>query len=221
MDGLSNWSAADGRPYIFIARDKDVCVRSRMDAAHELGHLVLHRAIQAKTLNNSADFKEIERQAFDFAGALLMPGETFPSEVRSPSLNTFVALKERWKTSISAMIMRCAKLNMLSEEYQRRLWKHFSARGWRKNEPLDDVLVREEPRLLCRSVRLLIDERVCGREELLNDFRLHARDVESLCGLPPGYMTMEAADVIDLPRLKSRTEETTGGSGSVLPFSGG
>jgi transcriptional regulator with XRE-family HTH domain len=41
MDGLSNWSAADGRPYILIAKDKQTCARSRLDAAHELGHLVL------------------------------------------------------------------------------------------------------------------------------------------------------------------------------------
>ena len=218
MDGLSNWSAADGRPYVLIARDKDVCVRSRMDAAHELGHLVLHRNIEAKALSNSADFKEIERQAFDFAGALLMPAESFPAEIWAFSLNAFVALKERWKVSIGAMIMRCAKLDMLSDQDRQRLWKQFSARGWRKGEPLDDSLALEEPRLLCRSVRLLVDEKVRSREELLSDFRLHAQDVESLCGLPRGYMTMEAADVVPLTRLKQRMARTTGDDGSVVPF---
>ena len=218
MDGLSNWSAADGRPYVLIARDKDSCVRSRMDAAHELGHLVLHRHLRPKTLNNSANFKEIERQAFDFGGALLMPAESFSAEIWSPSLNAFVALKERWKASIGAMIMRCAKLNMLSEEHQRRLWKYFSARGWRKSEPLDDVLEPEQPRLLSRSVRLLVDESVRSREALLNDFRLHGSDVEALCGLPRGFMTMETADVVILPNLK-RSSGSAKGGGTVVPFS--
>lgn len=218
MDGLSNWSAVDGRPYVLIARDKDSCARSRMDAAHELGHLVLHRRLESKSLNNSANFKEIERQAFDFGGAFLMPAESFSAEIWSPSLNAFLALKERWKTSIGAMIMRCAKLDMLSEEHQRRLWKNFSARGWRRSEPLDDVLEPEQPRLLGRSVRLLVDESVRSREALLNDFRLHGPDVETLCGLPRGFMTMETAEVVTLPNLK-RSAESAEGGGTVVPFS--
>jgi Zn-dependent peptidase ImmA (M78 family) len=217
MDGLSNWSEADNRPYVLIARDKDTCVRSRMDAAHELGHLVLHHSLKPKTLNNSADFKEIERQAFHFAGAFLMPAESFSAEIWSPSLNAFVALKERWKVSTGAMIMRCAKLDMLSEEYHRRLWKYYSARGWRKSEPLDDVLEPEHPRLLSRSIRLLVEEKVRGREALLSDFRLHGPDVEALCALPRGYMTTEAADVVTLPKLK-RSDGSKVSGGSVVPF---
>ncbi|MBC6439877.1 MAG: ImmA/IrrE family metallo-endopeptidase [Rhodospirillales bacterium] len=217
MDGLSNWSAADGRPYVLIARDKDTCVRSRMDAAHELGHLVLHHSLKPRPLNNSADFKEIERQAFDFAAAFLMPAESFSPEIWSPSLNAFVALKEHWKTSVGAMIIRCARLGMLSEEHQRRLWKHYSARGWRKSEPMDDELAREYPRLLSRSVRLLVEEQVRSREALLNDFRLHGSDVEALCGLPRGYMTTKAADVVALPKLK-RPDSSNVGGGSVVSF---
>ena len=217
MDGLSNWSAADHRPYVLIARDKDTCVRSRMDAAHELGHLVLHQGLEPGVLNNSADFREIERQAFDFAGAFLMPAESFAAEVWTPSLNAFRALKERWKTSIAAMIKRCARLHMLSEEYERRLWKHYSARGWRRSEPLDGELEVENPRLLSRSVQLLVCEQVRDRRSLLSDFRLHARDVESLCGLQPGYMSVDTADVIRLPKLK-RSGRAPQGSGSVVPF---
>lgn len=219
MDGVSNWSTADGRPYTLIARDKATSVRSRMDAAHELGHLVLHRHLTPKTLNSAADFKEIERQAFYFAGAFLLPAESFAAEVWSPSLNALVALKERWKTSVGAMMKRCSALGMMSEEAERRMWKYYSARGWRKNEPLDDVLTAEEPRLLARSVRLLIDEGVRSREDLLGDFRLPSADVESLCGLPRGYMTNEKADVVALPTLKRSLEPT--GASTVVPFKRG
>lgn len=219
MDGLSNWSKADRRPYLMIARDKDTCVRSRMDAAHELGHLVLHQNLKPKALNNSADFKEIERQAFYFGAAFLMPSESFSAEIWSPSLNAFLSIKERWKVSIGAMIMRCANMNMLSEEYQRRLWKSYSARGWRQQEPLDEKekLEPENPRLLNRSVRLLIDEKVRTRQELLNDFRLHGPDVEALCGLPRGYMTSEAADVVTL-RTPSHSTQSDMTGGSVIQF---
>lgn len=217
MDGLSNWSAADDRPYVLIARDKDTCVRSRMDAAHELGHLVLHRGLEQGVLNSGADFREIERQAFDFAGAFLMPAESFAAEVWAPSLNTFLALKERWKTSVAAMIKRCSRLHMLSEEYERRLWRHYGSRGWRRSEPLDDELEVENPRLLSRSVQLLVDEQVRDRRSLLSDFRLHAADVEALCGLQPRYMSVDTAEVLRLPKLK-RSGRAPQSSGSVVPF---
>ena len=217
MDGLSNWSDADGRPYMLIAADKATCVRSRMDAAHELAHLILHQGISPGKLKSPADFKEIERQAFHFAGSFLLPAETFASEVWSPSLNTFLALKERWKVSVGAMIMRCTQMDMLTEEYRVRIWKHYSSRGWRKAEPLDDTLELERPRLLSRSVRLLLDERVRSRADLLAEFRLNAADVESLCGLPRGFMTAEAADVVTMPKLKRDVADLPPNA-TVLPF---
>lgn len=219
MDGLSNWSAGDNRPYMLIARDKDTCVRSRMDAAHELGHLVLHRKLTGKILENIHSFKEIERQAFHFASAFLMPAESFSAEVWSPSLDTFYNLKERWKVSIGAMIMRCRKLDMLDENSSIRLWKHYNARGWRRGEPLDDTLECEQPRLLNRSVRLLINEGVLTRDQLLTAIRLHGSDVEMLCNLPRGYMTATPADVVELARLRS-TNGRRRPDGTVIPFPG-
>lgn len=207
MDGVSHWSDFDNRPYMLIASDKATAVRSRMDAAHELAHLVLHRHISARTLNNAADFKEIERQAFCFAGAFLMPGETFAAEVASPSLNTFLALKDRWKVSIGAMISRCSNLGMIENEYEQRVWKHYSARGWRRGEPLDDELPIETPRLLARSVKLLIDEGVRTRDDIVSDFRLDPVDIEAICGLPRGYLTSPVANIIKFPSIRTKTSE--------------
>ena len=216
LDGLSGWSALDGRPYVLIARDRDTCVRCRMEAAHELGHLVLHRGVDPKAMDRNAAFREIERQAFDFASAFLMPAESFAAEVSTPSLNAFLALKERWRTPIAAMIRRSARLHILSEEYERRLWKHYSSRGWRKFEPLDEQLVVENPRLLARSVQLLVHEKVRDRRSLLSDFRLRGKDVEALCGLQPGYMSADLVEVDTLPRLKrSEWSVEDGGSGST------
>lgn len=223
MDGLSHWSDADQRPYMQIAADKDTCVRSRLNAAHELGHLALHGRIKEKTLADAAAFKEIERQAFLFAGAFLLPAESFTAEVWSPTLNGFMPLKKRWKVSLGAMIKRCRSLSIINEEYEQRLWKHYSARGWRKAEPLDDTLPVEGPRLLSRSVRLLVDEGIRTREQLLDDFRLAAADVESLCGLPRGFMSSGNADLVLLPQIKGRSVAATEGAAgpaTLLPFRG-
>ncbi len=222
MDGLSNWSAADGRPYILVASDKATCCRSRLDVVHEIGHLVLHGRLKSLTLGDTVAFKEVERQAFLFAGAFLLPAESFAAEIWSPSLNSLLVLKERWKVSVGAMIKRCGDLGIITEEFQTRMWKHYSARGWRKNEPLDGELLPEVPRLLARSIRLLLGERVQTRRNLLDAFRLPTSDVESLCGLPRGFMAAEEAEVVKLPNLKERPEsevsEPTLGAGTVIPF---
>jgi len=219
MDGLSNWSMVDNRPYMLIARDKDSCARSRLDALHELGHLVLHRNLPAAVMNKAEQFKEVERQAYVFAGAFLMPAESFAAEVWSPSLNTFLALKERWRASVGAMIKRCAQLGMISDGYQKQLWKYYGGKGWRGGEPLDDTLPLESPRLMARSVTLLIDSRVRTREDLLADFRLPAYDVEMLCGLPRGYMTAKPADVMVFPKVKRHGSGGGSADGSkVIPL---
>jgi len=218
MDGLSNWSAVDERPYVFLATDKQTCARSRLDAAHELGHLVLHRELTERSLYDAAAFKEIERQAFYFAGAFLLPAESFGAEIWSPSLPAFVSLKERWKTSVGAMIMRCANLEIISDEYKQRLFKHYSAKGWRKHEPLDGEgeMPIERPRLLCRSIRLLCEERVYTKSELLAAVRLPANDVESLCGLPTGYLSSEGS-IVPL-RLKAIGANVPHRSADVIQF---
>lgn len=229
MDGLSNWSDADDRPYVFLASDKSTCVRSRMDAAHELGHLVLHRYVDTTTLNKKADFKEIERQAFKFASCFLMPAKAFSSEVTFPSLDGLLALKERWKVSVAAMVMRCRDLGIIDEYYATKLFKNRSRRGWIKQEPMDDVktLPVERPRLLSRSIKLLIEESVLKRGVLLEELRISAGDVEELAGLSHQYLTFQDAEVTSLPKLKpvvrdrAATEKASSAkSGTVITFPG-
>ena len=40
VDAFSTWS--DGRPFVFLVMDKGSASRTRFDAGHELGHLVMH-----------------------------------------------------------------------------------------------------------------------------------------------------------------------------------
>lgn len=121
---------------------------------------------------------------------------------------------------MGAMIMRCKALERLGEDHAGKIWKYYSAKGWRKSEPLDDTLKPEEPRLLSRSVQLLIDEGLFTHAELLNDFLFfHYQDVESICNLPSGYMTARKAEILHLPKLKERSGESSSGkNGSILPF---
>jgi len=197
MDGVSTWSSEEERPYVFLADDKASAVRSRFDAAHEFGHLILHQNVTPEKLNK-AEYAEMERQAHRFASAVLMPEDSFLRDIRYFDLDSFIALKAKWRVSIAAMIMRCAQLDVISEDHKKRLYMSISQRGWRKGEPLDDTMAGEAPTALSEAITLVIDNAKYSREGLLDLVGMEASDVESLASLPRGYMRKEAATVVRL-----------------------
>ena len=203
MDGLSEWCNQDDRGYIYIAIDKPSAVRCRFSAAHELAHLVLHRHIDKTALSKTEEFSLIESQANRFAAAFLLPSDTFSSELKSPSLSSMLSLKERWKVSIAAMIVRCKQLHIIDEAYANQLWKHYSSRGWRKAEPLDEDIVFEYPRLLQRSITLLAEQGGWTLHDILQNLPFAASDIERLSNLPDGYLTESALPKREAPVLKN------------------
>jgi Zn-dependent peptidase ImmA (M78 family) len=218
IDGVSHWSSADDRPYVLISSDKRTAVRSRFDAAHELGHLVLHRHVDPGALAYRDEFKELENQAHRFAGAFLMPDDGFADELPEVSLEAFRVLKPRWKTSIGAMIYRCKDLGLISETHAGRMFKSSSARGWARGEPDDEVLPIEQPRLMERSIRLLLTQGGFSVERLLAHLRLAPGDIEALAGLPAGMLSNRGAHIalLPTPRLKTATLRDT--PAEVIPF---
>lgn len=196
IEGLSAWSA-NGRPLVLLCADKGNAYRSRFDAAHELGHLVLHRFIEAPT--SAATHKQMEQQAHRFAGAFLLPSKGFAAEVASPvTLQGLLFLKKRWGVSVAAMIMRLLALGVIGESDYLRLIKHRSAKWGNKREPNDDDREPEKARLLKRTVELLSSEGIVTMDALPSLLGLSARDVESLLGLPFGSLDMPKANVLEL-----------------------
>ncbi|WP_299364693.1 XRE family transcriptional regulator [uncultured Paracoccus sp.] len=61
IDAFSAW--IDGRPYVFLGSDKGSCVRSRFDAAHQLGHLILHADISQEDLESEEIRDRIKKEA--------------------------------------------------------------------------------------------------------------------------------------------------------------
>lgn len=217
LDGVSWWSRSTGRPYMLVALDKNVAVRRRLDAAHELAHIVLHRHVSANDLKR--DFRKIEEQAMAFAGAFLLPAETFGDEVYSNSLEALVTLKAKWKVSVGAMIKRLLHIGAISEEYERRLWQYYSYRKWRTREPLDDTIPVEQPQNLRTSIELLIEDGVVSRGELLREIGLSENDVCSLTSLPPGYLGENEGNLVRFkPAVKTTPTANTSNQGVVVPF---
>lgn len=192
-DGCSQWRG--DRPFVFLGSDKNSAVRSRFDAAHELGHLVLHSGIENLQFDQKL-LKRLEQDANRFASAFLLPRESFTQEIMSFSLKHFEALKKRWKVSMAAMIHRCSDLDLLSENQRLYLWRQMSASGYRRREPLDDVFVPESPTVLKQAVEVLVQNGIMSSYGIVDDLRLPQGELESLCGLPVGFFSVPAKVIL-------------------------
>lgn len=217
LDAYSQRPTDSAHPLVFIGSDKASAARNRFDAAHELGHLVLHRNVDAERISGSATFRLIEDQAHRFAAAFNLPAEEFANQLWAPTLDAFLALKPHWKVAIGAMIMRCGQLGIVTDEQATRLWINMSRRRWRTREPLDDRIPPEEPRVLRRSFELLINEGIKSPEQIFTDLALNLADIESLACLQAGYLSGSAPEVIAMPQLRSPSRPK-GASGSVVHF---
>ncbi|THD11270.1 XRE family transcriptional regulator [Metallibacterium scheffleri] len=218
IEGLSAWSEALGRPLVLLSSDKDNGYRSRFDLAHELGHLILHRHIARPTERER--YKQLEVQAHRFAGAFLLPAETFSSEVRTPvTLDDLLLLKWRWGVSVAAMVMRLRTLKILDEDAAQLLFKRRSARWGAKAEPGDGDRAPEQPRLLHRTIELLVDENVMPREAIPRHIGLAAHDIEKLAGLPEGYFH-KTGTVVQFARLRPASSDVVvpSAGNTVVPF---
>lgn len=219
IEGLSTWSDNLNRPLILLSSDKDNGYRSRFDLAHELGHLVLHRHIQRPT--EQERFKMLEQQAHRFAGALLLPAEALAREVPiPPTLDDLLLLKHRWGVSVAAIIMRLHAIELLDDLGKLALFKSRSFKWGAKSEPGDNDRIPEKPRLLKRTIDLLVDEKVMPLEAIPKHFGLSDSDVEMLAGLPEGYFKGKTDNLVQFARLKpaSPTARTHEAKSVLVPF---
>lgn len=114
-------------PFVFLNTQKSA-EASRFDAAHELGHLILHRHGENKG-------KEVEAEANSFASALLMPRESVLAYAsRCRTIADIVKAKKYWNVSAMALVYRLHKVDLLSEWTYRDLCVELSKKGARTSE---------------------------------------------------------------------------------------
>jgi Zn-dependent peptidase ImmA (M78 family)/transcriptional regulator with XRE-family HTH domain len=165
VDAFSTWSGR--RPLVFLVGDKRGS-RMRFDAAHELGHLVMHA-------DAAPGSSEIETEAHRFAGAFLAPAEPFLAEwPRWLNWDHIFELKRRWGFSAAALVRRAYDLGALTEASYRRA--NIRLRQFGQEEPAE--LPPEVPTLLNRSIELLGDD--YPLESLALEQGLSAADVQAL-----------------------------------------
>ena len=110
LDAYSLWR--NDKPYIFLNTLK-TAERSRFDAAHELGHLILHR-------HTGSSHTSAESEADAFASSFLMPRDDLVAELRwVRTLNDIVEKKRRWGVSAAALAYTLHKLGRISDWHYR------------------------------------------------------------------------------------------------------
>jgi Zn-dependent peptidase ImmA (M78 family)/DNA-binding XRE family transcriptional regulator len=220
LDSFSEWDHVTETPFVFLGSEKTSAVRGRLNAAHELAHLILHSHM---SYISDGDHGILEQQANEFAGAFLLPARAFARDMHAPTLDAFYRLKPKWKVAIGAMIKRAENLGFLSERETKRLWIALARKGWRTREPYDDSLEIEEPRLSRNAIDLLLKAKVISKNEILDQGFASQDDIEALLSLPKGYLTENVeplrAPIVQLKeRIRSNVSTPNKIVGKVFQF---
>jgi Zn-dependent peptidase ImmA (M78 family) len=126
VDALSTWKG--GMPFVFLNGYKTP-ERGRFDAAHELGHLILHK--HGAPLGRAA-----EDEAHRFASAFLMPrANVLAHAPRFASVPELIRLKKIFGVSLAAINYRLHELKLISDWHFRSLSIELAKRGFRTSEP--------------------------------------------------------------------------------------
>lgn len=167
VDAFSLWRG--GRPFMFLNTLKSA-ERSRFDACHELGHLILHR-------HGAPQGREAEAQADQFASSLLMPSNDVHATLpRVHTLNQVIEAKKRWGVSVMALIVRLARLGIITDWQYRSFSIQATERGYRKAEPFG--LVREKSVIWQKVLTALWNERTT-KQHIAEDLHVPADELEN------------------------------------------
>lgn len=169
------------RPVVVLTTNKTDRARSRMDAAHELGHLLMHH-------DTDPGSQILERQANDFAAAFLMPSAQIRDQLPVRlNWSKLIELKQTWGVSLAALLYRSRSLGVISEAAFRRAMISMGKQTWpdgatwRTREPAE-LGDQERPALLLRAYELA-RSRGTELEDLAEQVSLPTDTVVSVIGL--------------------------------------
>lgn len=167
VDAFSTWKG--DRPMIFLNTYK-TAEHSRMDAAHELGHLALHRHAISRN-------RDVEMDAKIFGSSFLMPrASVIAKGTRSPAFTDLMELKKIWKVSLAALNYRLYTVGMTSEWHYRMTCIEISKRG-RDKEPVG--IARESSQILPKVFAALREDGI-SRSDVSRELAIPRSELEQL-----------------------------------------
>lgn len=153
VDAFSFWR--NNKPFMFLNTLK-TAEHNLHDAAHELGHLVMHR--HGGTQPGTTPSRSTEREANSFASAFLMPANDVRARMqRFISVDAIVDAKRRWRVSAMSMAYRLHTLRLISDWQYKAACIELGRRGFRSGEPVG--IERETSRVWQKILTQLWSER--------------------------------------------------------------
>lgn len=187
VDAFSCWR--NGTPYVFLNTLKSA-EHSRFDAAHELGHLVLHKH------GGPANNRDAEKEANDFASSFLMPSADVEAQIPLiTKLDQLVKAKKRWGVSVAALAYRLNRIGRISDWHYRDYCIQMSRLGYRTNEP--EGLSREKSEIWSKVLASLWADRQT-KGDIAKSLNLPLEEVE-------GVLFGLVGSVDELPTTKPGT----------------
>jgi Zn-dependent peptidase ImmA (M78 family)/DNA-binding XRE family transcriptional regulator len=194
IDAFSMWK--DRTPFVFSNQLKTSAHR-RFDAAHELGHLILHK-------HGAPNGPVAEREADAFAAAFLMPSDTIKAATSGlETVDDLIRLKHKWMVSVGALARRLRDTGMASEWNYRTLCIRISERGYRTSEPED---YPPERSMVWEKVMASLRATGSGPHEISNDLAIPPDEVEKLVW---GLVTMGLTSSGTVPFPNSKRANLT------------
>jgi Zn-dependent peptidase ImmA (M78 family)/transcriptional regulator with XRE-family HTH domain len=167
VDAFSMWYG--GKPFVFLNTNK-TAERCRFDAAHELGHLVMHR-------HGEPHGQGVERDANAFASAFLMPRKSVLANApRSVTLPSLIAHKKYWTVSAAALNYRLHSLKLVTDWTYRTLCVQLSQFG-RDKEP--DGAPSETSQVLSKVFAALRAEGI-SKDDVARDLMISPQEIDEL-----------------------------------------
>jgi Zn-dependent peptidase ImmA (M78 family) len=168
VDAFSLWRGE--QPFVFLNTIKTP-ERSRVDAAHELGHLVLHK-------HGGPRGRAAEEEANRFSMAFLMPtADVVAIAPRVHTLNQIVQLKRRWGVSALAMAFRLHALGSITDWQYRTFCIQAGQRGMRERE--ENGIDREQSVVWQKVLTALWSEKVT-KEKIAEQLFMPWFEIENL-----------------------------------------
>lgn len=214
IDAFTQTQLYNGKKYYFtvLGDDKYSSARRQFSAAHELGHIILHENIVDTDEIDKTEYKKMEEEANQFASAFLLPREEYMNDLIYPNkLDYYIELKKKWRVSIAALIVRAYQLQAINVNQYQYLMKQINARGWKKLEPLDDMVPLAKPMALKKAVDVLINNQIFDEDSFMialgqTQVSLNKQEVEILLGLEKGRLASKQNKGIVI-ELKSKGKE--------------
>jgi len=190
LDAFSMWR--NETPFIFLNTTK-TAERSRFDAAHELGHLVLHQ-------HGGPNGRLAEDQANQFASAFLMPKAEVQARLpRVKFLTEVIQAKRLWDVSASALNYRLHKLGVTTDwQYRRFCIQIVDQFG--QSEPFG---ISKEQSMLWDKVLGYLKADHITKHKIANNLQLPVAEIENLLF---GLTNMQSIDGFGIGQSKGRAK---------------